>query len=89
MDVNNIKKLRNLKEYDFELYKRSLIADEVPNMDDKYSIFDGFMYDIDFSENFSDIEFLKNISYQRFCEFYDSLNFDDFVITIIKNNKEN
>ena len=77
-------KKNNLTREDFELYKKGIIADQVVSRDFKYRKFDAFVIKRMFSDDFEDIDFIKSLSYERFNEFYNSLNFDEYVVSVIR-----
>lgn len=71
-------------EYDFELFKRSVLAGETVVTDKKYSRFLNFAYRIRFTEDFDDIEFVKTLTYRKFIDFFNLLHFDNATIGIIE-----
>ncbi len=77
-------KINNFNEDDFNLFKKSIIADEAGKIDFKYSIFKRFHGLREYTENFDDIDFYKSISFNKFLEFYNELSFKDYTISIFK-----
>ncbi len=75
------------KEY-FELYKRKQIANHAMRMDYKYDNLKKFLFRLDYTEDFNDISFIRNLSFDRFLEFYKTLNFDNYTVALIKNVKK-
>ena len=73
------------KEKDFELYIKTTLSRQALKMDYKYEQFQSFAYRTRFSDDFNDVEFLKTLTFDKFLEFYRKLNFDDYVIGVIKN----
>ena len=80
-----IKELKNkvYNERDFNLFVRSLIGSEALKIDNKYQTFYNFVIAKEYNDNFDDIEFLKKLKFERFLEFYKTLNFDDYVVGIV------
>ena len=85
-----IKELKNnnFKKQDFELFKKTIIADEAGKIDYKYSVFNSFQNEREYTDDFDEIEFFKSLSFDKFLEFYNKLNFDDYSVAIFKSNKE-
>ena len=75
------------KEY-FELYKRKQIANHAMRMDYKYDNLKKFLFRLDYTNDFNDISFIRNLSFDRFLEFYKTLNFDNYTVALIKNVKK-
>ena len=76
------------KEY-FELFKRKKIAEQAMGIDNKYeNLKSFFLHRIDYTDDFNDISFIRNLSFDRFLEFYKKLNFDNYTVALIKNVKK-
>ena len=87
-DINNIiKELKTIEysEIDFNLYIRSEISNFALGIDNKYNQFNSFIFRKWYTDDFDDIDFLKTLTYNNFLEFYNTLNFDDYVVGIITN----
>ena len=80
-------KTRNYNERDFNLYIRSLISKNALHIDNKYDMFNMFPFRKRFTDDFDDIDFLKTLSFDKFLEFYKTINFDDYVVGIISDKK--
>ena len=81
-------KINNFSKKDFELYIKESIADEARSIDYKYNKFLSFMRIKDISDNFTDVDFFKSLSFDDFIDFYHSLNFDNYIISIIKDSSK-
>ena len=85
--------LENLKEFkvdeqEFELMKKVIIANEIRNSENKYKNFKSFTYKKEYSEDFLDIQFIKDLDYNRFNNYLAALNYDNYVIANIINPEE-
>lgn len=85
--------LKNLKEFkvderEFELMKKVIIANEIRNSENKYKNFKSFTYKKEYSEDFLDIQFIKDLDYNRFNNYLASLNYDNYVIANMINPEE-
>ena len=83
-----IKELKNIefKQKDFDLYFKDIIATQALRIDTKYDVFKMFLHRKCFTDDFDDIDFLKTLSFDKFLEFYKDLDFDNYVVGIIRNN---
>lgn len=72
---------------DFELFKRKYIAANALYMDKKYDVFKSFMYRLYCTDDFDDVDFIRNLDFDRFLEFYESLSFDYNTTAVIKAKK--
>ena len=81
-------KIDNLSKEEFELFKRALISKEAGKIDDKYLVFNDFHYDRPYTEDFDEIDYFKTIEYDRFLEFYQSLDFKNYTIAIIRDDSK-
>lgn len=81
--IQELKK-NNFKESDWDLFIRELIAMHVYRTDNKYQVFNQLFSRKKYSDDFDDVEFLKTLTFERFLEFYQSLNFDDYSVSIIR-----
>ena len=74
---------------DFDLYIRREMANQAFSLDNKYNRLLGFASRRMYSDDYSNIENLKKLNFDRFIEFYNSIDFDNYTIGIItKNNKD-
>lgn len=85
--------LKNLKEFkvderEFELMKKVIIANEIRNSENKYKNFKSFTYKKEYSEDFLDIQFIKDLDYNRFNNYLAALNYDNYVIANMINTEE-
>ena len=85
-----IKELKSLKctKKDFDLFIKGEIGIEALSVDKKYNRFNRFSFSKKFTDDFDDIDFLKTLTFGKFLEFYKTLNFDDYSVGIISDNKE-
>lgn len=81
--IQELKK-NNFKKSDWDLFIRELIAIHVYRTDNKYQVFYQLFSSKIYSDDFDDVEFLKSLTFDRFLEFYESLNFDDYSVAIIR-----
>lgn len=79
--------LNNFKEKDFELFIRVLISTQLKRVDKKYKTLRNFPYELPFTENFDDIEYIKTLTFEKFLNFYQSLDFDTNSVVIIRDPK--
>lgn len=77
-------KINNFTAKDFELYKKTLISDEAFKIDYKYQTLKNFIFNIKFSDDFDDIDFIKTLTFEKFQKFYKSLKFNKSTIAIIR-----
>ena len=85
--------LENLKEFkideqEFELMKKVMISNEVRGSENKYNNFKNFTYKKEYSEDFLDIQFIKDLDYNRFNNYLAALNYDNYVIANMINPEE-
>ncbi|MBR1413899.1 MAG: insulinase family protein [Bacilli bacterium] len=80
-------KLNDFDEKDFELYFRVQLAHNILVYDNKYQELMRFVYNKYYTDDFNDIDFIKNITFTRFMEFYNSLKFDDYSIGLVRDSK--
>lgn len=66
---------KDIKKEDFELIKKSFIADQVRNIDDKYRIPSEFGYRMCYTDNFTSIDYYRNINYDDFMNMIKKLDF--------------
>jgi len=81
-------KTDNFKEKDFDLFIRNAIANQIYQIDNKYNNFLRFFPRKHIYDDFDTIDFLKSLTFFRFQEFYNSLNFDDYSISIIRDSNK-
>lgn len=84
---NNLKEFK-VDEREFELMKKVIIANEIRNSENKYKNFKSFTYKKEYSEDFLDIQFIKDLDYNRFNNYLAALNYDNYVIANIINSEE-
>lgn len=68
----------------FNLYKKKMIANEAFKLDSKYENLKNFMFRLNISDDFDDIDFIKSMSFDRCIEFYKLLNFNEITVGIIR-----
>ncbi len=73
---------------DFEGIRRSFIAEEVRNLDDKYGNPADFGKRLAFTDNYSDLEIYKKLTYERFMEILNMLEFDKYTIGKVRQLKK-
>lgn len=78
-------KMRKYNERDFNLYIRNLISKNALYIDYKYDQLRNFSFKKRFTDDFDDIDFLKKLTFERFIEFYNSLDFENYSVSIIRN----
>lgn len=90
-DANKFKEIilkelnkNDFKESDWNLYIREKIATQVYRSDRKYQEINRLFPRKHYSDDFDDLEFLKTLTFERFLEFYQSLNFDNYSVSIIR-----
>ena len=83
--IKDYMKVMDLTEKEFELYKRTSIADEAVKIDYKYRVLNTFLNKIEYSENFDEIDFIKTLTFDRFKEFFNSITTDNYTVSIIRN----
>ena len=81
-------KINSFNKKDFDLYIRREMANQAFSLDNKYNRLLGFASRKMYSDDFSNIENLKKLNFERFIEFYKSINFDNYTIGIITNKKD-
>lgn len=85
--IEELKK-NDFKEEDWNLFIRENIANQVYRSDNKYQEINNLFPRKYFSDDFDDLDFLKTLTFTRFQEFYKSLNFDDYSISIIRDKRK-
>lgn len=73
---------------EFEGIRKSLIAEEVRDCDDKYSAPSKFGDRLQYTENYSDLDIYKKITYERFMEILNMLRFDNYTMGKVKQLKK-
>lgn len=81
MDEINKKKI---SKEEYESIKKTLIAEEVRALDNKYDAPENFETRITFTERYSDIDFFSSIDYDRFSKMYESIDFNNSTKATIK-----
>ncbi len=79
---------RDIKPEDFELIRKSVIAQEVRILDERYEIPYDFGNRVIYTEDYSDIEFLKKFTYERFMEIISKLEFDRYTTARVRSLKK-
>lgn len=74
----------NFESNDFELYKRKIISEQALRVDYKYDTLKNFVFRLECTDDFDDIEFIKTLTFEEFLEFYDSLNYDLNTTAVIR-----
>ena len=80
-------KVMDIKEKDFELAKKRLIVNELKSRDYIYSCFQRFATQLDFTKSISEIDTIKNLSFDEFKDIMSKFKFDLNTVTILKNKK--
>lgn len=80
------KEIKNIdfKEYDFNLFKKSLISNDIIREEDKYSYYN-FLSEsaLFFGDPLDVVEAVKTLKYDRLIKFYNSLDFNNEVMTLL------
>ena len=84
--INELKKF-DFNEKDFELYKRKKISENVLNYDQKYETLLSFTWNKFYNDDFDNIDYIKSLSFQRFKDFYNNLDFDNYTVGVIKSKE--
>lgn len=85
--IEELKK-NDFKEEDWNLFIRENIANQVYRSDNKYQEINRLFPRKSYTDDFDDLDFLKTLTFKRFQEFYESLNFDDYSISIIRDKSK-
>lgn len=80
-------KTNNFNKRDFELFIRVAISNQLKRIDNKYDALRTFPYDLPFTENFDDVDYIKTLTFDRFLNFYKSLDFDTNTVVIVRDSK--
>ena len=75
---------RDISKEDFELIRKSFIADELVKMDDKYKLPSIFGDRMVYTENYSDANYYKNIDYDHFMNMINNLEFNKYTMGCVK-----
>ena len=67
---------KDLSKKDYDLIKRSIIAEAVRGLDDKYSSPNEFAFRMRFSTDYSDIDYFRKKDYDECREILDKLDFN-------------
>ena len=71
-------------EYDFELFKKSIISNDILRDEDKYTYYYALPDNVLFhGEAIDKVEATKNLTFDKFIEFYNKLDFSNEVITLL------
>lgn len=77
-------KINTFTERDFELFKRGWLSQVLITDEEKYTFYSGLPINIIFYREYIDfVDCIRNLSYDRFIEFYNSLKLDNRVITLL------
>ncbi len=81
----------NFNKNDFELFKKTQIAKEAFKLDNKYRVLNNFLLSTYRTDDFDGIDFIKQLTYDRFIGFYKHLDFSKNTVAVIRNpiNKNN
>ena len=67
---------RDITKEDYELAKKVLLAIAVKELDSKYEYLLKFGYRMEYTTDYSDIDFYRSFDFDRFKDIYDRLDFD-------------
>ena len=81
--------VENLNEKDFELIKKTMIVRELKKKDFIYSCFKSFPLTMEATKNIDDIKKVKELNFEEFKKYIDSLNFAIKTKTVVTNKKTN
>lgn len=74
----------NFTERDFELFKKSKLSDEVYKSQDKYYFYTYFPdMIVDYNQEIDFVTEIKKLSFDRFIEFYNQIDFNNKIITLL------
>lgn len=85
----NYFKTASFDKEDFDLYMKSEIHDELVKFDNKYSSLSVFTRYVYLDDNFDHTDIIKTLSFEKFLEFYHSLNFDNYCISLLMDSGKN
>ena len=77
-----------IDEQEFKLMKKVMIANEVRGSENEYNNFKNFTYKKEYSEDFLDIQFIRDLDYNRFNKYLAALNYDNYVVANMINSEE-
>ncbi len=72
---------KNLTEEDFIALKKMFLSERIRQLDDKYNQLLAFGDHMNYTEDYSDIDYFNNLSYDKFKEVMNALDFSDYVRT--------
>lgn len=75
---------KDITREEYEIIRKTIIADEVRELDNKYNSPSHFGYRIQFTEDYSDIDYFTKLDYDRFKEIYNSLDFSNHTKASVK-----
>ena len=75
---------KDITREEYEIIKKSIIADEVRNLDNKYESPEQFGYRVQFTDDYSDIDYFVNLDYERFKEIYNIIDFSNHTKASVK-----
>lgn len=82
-ELNN----KNITEEEFILLKRESLSRIIRGLDKKYSTPRNFTRRIPYTEEYSDKDYILNLTYDRFIEIINSLDFTNYVETVVREKK--
>ena len=81
--INNL----NISNEEFEYLRRNFVAEEIRNLDNKYYYPSKFGYRMNYTDNYSDAKYYKNLNYDKFNELIKQLDFNNYTKTQVKKRK--
>ena len=75
---------KEISKEEFEMIKKTIIADEVRSLDYKYDAAEHFEVRSEYTESISDIDYLTSINYDRFKEIFNEIDFSNNTKSSIK-----
>jgi len=75
---------RDINREDFELIRKGFIAEELMKLDDKYDVPSDFGHRMCYTENYSNVDYYRNISYDNFMDMINKLDFSKYTMGQVK-----
>ena len=66
------------------VFIKNKISVEATKIDYKYEVFSNFIKNLNYTDDFDEIDFYKSLTFKDFLDFYNSLSFDNYNIGIVK-----
>ena len=79
---------REISKKEYELVQKTIIANEIRNMDDKYTYIEEFPTKIYYTDNYYDTDFYSSINYNQFMDTISSFDFSNYTIGEVKKLKK-